>query len=100
MNRTTRTSIKDLPPSADSAYQDSQSSVTRTHSSGKVVKVKTYCGVTLQCSIVSSRYAEKGVIYEVKPYGNSMINEFNRAGVPTTNENAWDTFVAFDWQVI
>lgn len=29
-----------------------------------------------------------------------MINEFNRAGVPTTNENAWDTFVAFDWQVI
>jgi len=100
LNRTIRTSIKTLPPSADSAYEDNQPGVTQSHFAGKVIKVKTYCGVILQCRVISSRYAEKGIIYEVKPHNDPMINEFNRAGVPTTNENAWDTFVAFDWQVV
>lgn len=99
LNRVTRTSIKTLPPSADSVYHDTQPGVTQAHPTGAVRSVKTFCGVTLRCVIVSSRYAEKGIIYTVRPHGHAAAAEFARAGVPTTDENAWDTFVAFDWQV-
>lgn len=97
--RLVRTSA--LPKSADNFFDDkTQAPVTIKRAVGSLIVVKTFCGVTIQCRIVEVRSVSGDTVYDVKPAGDPLVREFQKAGVPVNDENARDKFVAFEWQVI
>ena len=90
-----------LPRPADEFFQEKHDPpVVTTRVVGSLINVKTLCGVTLACRIVEVRRVTSGVVYDVRPAGDPMVREFQKAGVPVTPENARDKFVAFDWQIL
>lgn len=96
MKRIVRTGASALPPSADAYRHELQPPVVKTHPPGSLLKIRTFCGVEIICTVTGVR----GQVYDVRPAGDPMINEFQKAGVPITPSNARDQFVAFEWQIV
>jgi len=96
MKRIIRTGATDLPPSADSYRSTDAPAVVKTYPPGTLVKVRTFSGVEIMCTIVGIR----AQVYDVRPAGDPMIRDFQKAGVPITPANARDQFVAFEWQIL
>lgn len=100
MRRIVRTGATDLPPSADSYKAAAAPSVIVTHSPGTTIGVITYAGVKVMCKVVEVRKLKSGLAYDVRPVGDPMVKEFQKAGVPITQDNCYSQFVAFDWQIL
>jgi len=99
MKRIVRTGATNLPPMADGYRPPEAPPVTVGHAIGSVVHVLTFCGVEISCKVLDMRQAKDGIRYEVKPVGDLKVRDFQKAGVPITQDNAQGQFVAFDWQV-
>jgi len=100
MRRIVRTGATTLPPAADSYKPTPAPAVIITHQPGAHIGVVTYCGVRIMCKVIGVRKLKDGFAYDVKPVGDPKVKEFQKAGVPTTQENAYEQFVAFDWQIL
>lgn len=85
---------------ADSYRPPESPPVTVGHAIGSIIQVRTYCGVEISCKVLDMRQVKDGIRYEVKPVGDLKVRDFQKAGVPITQDNAQGQFVAFDWQVV
>jgi hypothetical protein len=100
MRRIVRTGATDLPPSADSYKAAATPAVTVTHPPGATISVMTYAGVKVMCKVVGVRKLKEGCAYDVRPLGDLKVKDFQKAGVPITQDNGAGQFVAFDWQIL
>jgi len=50
--------------------------------------------------VLDMKQVKDGIRYEVKPVGDLKVRDFQKAGVPITQDNAQSQFVVFDWQVV
>jgi len=100
MKRIVRTGATNLPPMADSYRHPEVPPVTVGHAIGSVIQVRTYSGVEISCKVLDMRQVKDGIRYEVKPVGDLKVRDFQKAGVPITQDNAQVQFVAFDWQIV
>lgn len=99
MKRIIRPTARDLPLSAD-AYAQREPAVTTSYTPGRSLLIRTFSGVEITVQVCAVRQTSTGPVYDVKPVGDLKVKEFQKAGVPVTDANARDQFVAFDWQVI
>ena len=100
MRRLVRTSSSALPPNADGWRDDVSRPVISTVPVGKTVKVKTFAGVELACTVRGVRHLRDGVAYDVVPESDSKVKDFRAAGVPVDDRTGRDLFVVFEWQIL
>lgn len=67
---------------------------------GRKIRVKTFCGVEIDCIVKNVRRREDHPIYDVVPAGDPKLREFRLAGVPVDEKNCRDPFVVFNWQIL
>lgn len=100
VRRLVRTSSSALPPSADSHRHNTESPVTSSYAVGRRIRVKTFCGVEIDCIVKSVRHRENRPSYEAVPVGDAKVKEFRAAGVPVDEKNSHEPFAVFEWQIL
>jgi hypothetical protein len=81
-------------------YTQREPAVIASYTVGRTLLIRTFSGVEIFVQVCGVRKTSSGPVYDVKPVGDLKVKEFQKAGVPVTDSNAADQFVAFDWQVI
>jgi hypothetical protein len=91
-----RSGARDLPPAADAPI--SPPAVTSTPVVGARVRVRTFCGVTIDALIREMRPDGVGWIATARMTDPRQIPLLKQAGVPARTID--EDFTVFDWQII